>query len=237
MRPALSTRQAANLLSLSAGLLFLAMSASPSYAQSFDDGWEPEGLSAYGDSFNGTFSALEARYGFTQVGGNDYGGYSLDVGARMSFPMYVGDLRLSYRYDDLSHPSGAKDLGALSSHSVITSFALHPLYLVLLGNDWLSYTIASLYADVGLGMHLSWREPSGSGAAAGGDTFDPGFAWHWGAGLDVPLWDADAGQAPWLNLSYRNQRADFDLNDQQEISLSTHTFFVGLSWRFNRLLF
>lgn len=227
----------ARALALTAAILSaLAITQSPktAAAQGFDDSWQPEHLEAYGDSFNGTFTAIEARYGLTQVGGNDYSGYSLDAGLRMAFPMYVGDMRLGYRFDDLSHDGKAPDPGQISTHSLIASLALHPLYLVLLGNDWLSYTIASLYVDLGLGAQLSWRDMK---SPVSGDGFDAGFAWHLGAGIDIPLWDADLGQAPWLNLLYRYQRADFDLDDERALDLHTHTLFVGLSWRFNRLLF
>ncbi len=218
-----------------AALSLLSLSASAEGA--FDDGWvAPADTLAYGDAFNGTFTDLSARYGFTTIAQNDYSGYAIDLGARMSFPMLLGDVRLAYRYDALTSDAGARapqapELSPLQSHHAGASLALHPLYLVLLGADWLSYTIASLYLDLGLGVQYATRDADDHLKRS-----DLGFTYHFGVGIDSPLWNPDVGYALWLNVLYRNQRADFDLDDSREIGLSAHTLFVGLSWRWNSLL-
>ena len=208
-------------------------------AEGFDDGWEPvverggerEEPEGYSDSFNGSFVALGVRLGQTQAGTSGFDGDTLDVGGRFSFPMYVGDVRVAYRYDNLTN-TGAGARGDLNNHSLSASLALHPFYLFLLGSDWLSYTFASLYADVGLGVQRSTLRQPGRAAEA-----DLGLVWHWGVGIDVPLWDPDVGFAPWLNIMYRNHRATHDRDGVPDIGMPLHTVFLGLSWRVNTLVF
>lgn len=199
----------------------------------FSDGWMPENAQAYSPYYNGMFTGLGARYGLHNIGGNDYGGWGVEVGPRMSFPMLIGDIRTRYRYDALTSTS-ADNVGDITVHSVGVEGSLHPLYLLLLGSDWISYIGASLSLDLGLGMQYASRTAPTDDALA---TSDFGFYWHWGAGMDIPLWDPDVGNALWLNVVYRNHRGEFDLSDDRELSLSMHSIFVGLEWRFNRLLF
>lgn len=201
----------------------------------FDDGWQPaaeaEAREAYPDSFNGSFVDLGVRLGQTQAGTSGFDGDTLDLGGRFSFPMYVGDVRLAYRYDNLTN-TGAGARGDLNAHSMSASLALHPFYLFLLGSDWLSYTFASIYLDAGLGMQRSTLRQTGRAAET-----DLGFVWHWGVGIDVPLWDPDVGFAPWLNVLYRNHRATHDRDGVPDIGMPLHTVFLGLSWRINTLVF
>jgi hypothetical protein len=61
--------------------------------------------------------------------------------------------------------------------------------------------------------------------------------WHWGAGIDIPVWTPDAfGQALWINVLYRNQRGSLDLPGASR-DLSQRTLFLGLEWRVNTLPF
>ena len=205
-------------------LLLGTLAASGAQAQTpFDDGWVPADLERYSDFYNGSFTALEAQLGRPGLLQDDAApqGWALDVGVRAAFPMSLLDTRLGYRYDALS----LKD-GDLSTHGLRLDLAVHPLYIFNLGSDWLSYAVGGLHLHAGLGPMLG-RAPDSSVLA---------FSWQWGAGLDLPLWNADAGQAPWLNLIYRNLRADLDF-DARPLDLSTHTLMVGLSWRTNGLPF
>lgn len=210
------TRHLATIAALATVLL-----ATPAASQqrAFDDGWtspprqEPQ-------SFNGSFFGFGARLGSTSVADSDWSGYSIDVGPRMAFAAYVGDLRLGYRYDHLGED--------LSVHSISPSLAIHPLYLVLLGNGWLWYTIASLYIDAGVSLQF----------ASTPDHLDPALAFHWGAGIDIPVWSPDIlGHGLWINLLYRNLRGSLELPDTPSRSLSQHTLFLGLEWRTNTLPF
>src|SRR5690606_16742560 len=113
----------------------------------FDDGWiSPSTSEEQEQSFNGSFWGFGARIGSTSVADSTIEGVSVDVGPRLSFPMYLGDLRLAYRHDALSD--------GLTVHSVGPTLAVHPLYLVLLGNGWLWYTIASLYGELGVDLQV-----------------------------------------------------------------------------------
>lgn len=212
----------------------IGLSTSKAHAESpFSDGWMPENAQAYSPYYNGMFTSFGARMGLHQVGGNDYEGWGVEIGPRMSFPMLVGDMRVRYRYDALTNGNATKDMGDINVHSIGFGASVHPLYLLLLGSDWISYVAASLSLDIGLGAQYATRARNNDSLAR----VDFGFFWHWGAGLDIPLWDPDVGNALWLNVVYRNHRSDFDLGDDRELSLSMHTIFLGLEWRFNRLLF
>ena len=210
--------------------LLLALCASPASAQQqgFDDGWTPDDdYRAYSKEFNGTFTDLSARLGLGRARRSSYGSRSLDVGARIAFPAYVGDFRLSYRLDQLSHDESEPDI---TLHSSGLALAFHPAYLLILGSDWLSYLVASFYLDLGVGAQL--------GVLRGEELErDPGLYVHGGAGFDVPLWDPDVGQALWLNFAYRYHHGDFDTNAGPSIKINNHSAFVGLSWRINRLIF
>jgi hypothetical protein len=161
---------------------------------------------AYTPNFNGSFWDVSARAGLNN-GTTD--GWAADVGLRQSFPMHLGDTRLSYRHDEL-------DLG--STDQIHLGFGLHPLYVVLLGSDWLSYVIASLYLELGAGVNIV------EGAYP---------AWTLGAGMDIPLSDPDLGMAPWINLVYRYEWTTAQI---QTADIDRHTFFVGLAWRVSGLL-
>ncbi len=219
-------RHLAAALALSASLLLPAFAAAE---DGFSDGWKPEpDVVDYSDSFVGQFTGLDARLLLSNTEGEGLEGWGVDAGARFSFPIYLGDIRLAYRYDALGAPDAAG--GALTTHSFGGTFALHPGYLLLLGSDWLSYVAASIYLDAGLGGQFSELR-------LGDETqSSPGFFWSWGGGVDIPLWDPDAGWAPWVNVSYRNHRGlgPDGLGDARWES--THSLMLGLGFRVNRLL-
>ena len=215
-------------------LIALALLGLPASAaadpEGFDDGWQPDPpLDPYSDAYNGSFTDVSARFGPSRVARNDLSGYSFDAGLRTSFPMYVGDFRAAYRVDQLA---AADPADQIAIHSFGVSLAVHPFYLFMLGSDWISYIVGSLYIDAGAGAQMGRRLPGPDLRER-----DLGLFWHFGAGVDVPLWDPDTGQALWLNVLYRNHRADFDTDAGESIALTPHTLFVGLSWRINRLPF
>ncbi|MEC9398424.1 MAG: hypothetical protein VYE40_11570 [Myxococcota bacterium] len=216
-------------------LLSCALYTSPAHAKGFDDDWEPPpDHRAYSKEFNGTFTDISARYGFARARRSRYTGRSIDAGLRISFPAYVGDLRLSYR-NDLFTPDNTQTNNPVTMHSMGVGLGLHPAYLLVLGSDWLSYIASGFYFDLGFGGQF--------GSIAIGDTRDRDFGLygHAGAGLDIPLWDPDVGFALWLNLLYRYHHGDYDLNlaggERTSIALQNHTAFIGISARINRLFF
>lgn len=204
------------------------------FAQSpFDDGWMPDETRDHAPTYNGSFTSIGARVGNTWLIDHPYEGWSIDLGPRMALPFMLTDMRLHYRYDALTDTKGA--LGDMSVHSMGLELAMHPFYLFILGSDWISYVAGSFYIDIGLGAQVAWRErPTHADTRASRDF---GFTWHWGAGIDIPLWNPDEGQALWVNVLYHNKRADFDLGPDAEIDLSMHSVFIGLEWRVNTLLF
>lgn len=159
----------------------------------------------YTPYYNGSFWDVSVRGGQT-----DLGTTAFDVGLRQAFVMHLADTRLSYRRDLLD--------GA-DSDTLHLGFGLHPLYVALLGSDWLSYVVASFYVELGMGLTL---------------LDGPNLSWSAGTGLDIPLWDADTGMAPWLNLLYRYEWTTAALDGAD---IDRHTGFVGLAWRINGLIF
>lgn len=212
-------------LSIFVALSLLIALPSSSFAAD-DDGDEQRGYSKF---YNGAFTEYSVRGGPNFSGANTFDGWHFDAGLRQSIPMHIVDMRLSYQFDSLS--ATGDNAAGIDAHGLSLHAKLHPAYLALLGSDWFSYVVASLYFDAGIGGQFASLDPSG-----GGDIeTDLGFVWSVGGGLDLPLWDPDAGESMWINLMYSYQRSDFDRPDA-EIDLPLHMVFVGLGWRVNGLL-
>lgn len=225
-----------------ATVLFVALALAAPATVWADDGADDEpGSTAAGDLddeernysrfFTGAFTEYSLRLGLSRPTDADYDGWHLDAGFRHSFPFLVGDTRLAYRFDRLTPKDGADDLdGQLDQHGLGAYLALHPGFLFLLGNDWLAYTLASIYGEVGAGGQMGVLEV--------GDDYETGFApfVSVGAGVDIPLWNADAGDVPWLNLTYRWHKADFG-DSSESLEVDMHLWQIGVGWRINGLLY
>ncbi len=199
----------------------LVMSLIASSAQAEEPSEEP--TEAYSDAYNGSFVEWSVRGAPTTAPGT---AWAVDAGIRQAFPFLLGDTRLAYRYDR-SVPEGYE---RIETHEIGVWGAIHPLYLLILGSDWISYVASSIYLELGLGGHFA------IGTLPESNETDLGFTWSVGAGLDIPLSDPDNGWAPWLNLLYRYRGADFD-GGLGEVELGAHAVFVGLGIRRNGLLF
>jgi hypothetical protein len=200
-------------------------------ASAWADQRSQEAESGYSPYYTGAFVEYAMRAGPNFATSAAYEGWHLDLGVRHSFPMLIGDFRLAYRFDRLTETDGSTP-GPIDSHNLGGHLALHPAYLLLLGNDWLSYTLASLYLELGAGAKFDVLDSRATG------DFESHFG-PWvslGGGLDIPLWDVDKGYAPWLNIVYRWHVADFD-GDVETYDLNMHLVQVGLGWRINGLLF
>jgi hypothetical protein len=190
----------------------------------------------YSDYFTGAFVEYSVRGGASLASEADYDGWHIDAGVRHSFPMLLGDFRVAYRFDNLSE-GGAGNPNALApgpieQHSVGGYLALHPAYLLMLGSDWLSYTLASIHLELGGGVRLGVLERVVDGE------FEMGVGpfVSIGGGFDMPLADPDSGAAPWLNFVYRWHVADFD-GAVETYDIDMHVVQVGLGWRINGLMF
>ena len=205
---------------------FVFLAAGPVSAQ---DASEKNEHSEYSDYYTGAFVEYSVRGGASLATDAAYDGWHIDAGVRHSFPMLIGDFRIAYRYDRLSAGPSA---GPLEQHGLGGYLAFHPAYLLMLGSDWLSYTLSSIHLELGGGAKFGVLEP-----ADGGD-FETGLGpfVSVGGGFDVPLGDPDTGAAPWLNFVYRWHVADFD-GEVETFDLDMHVLQVGLGWRINGLLF
>lgn len=179
----------------------------------------------YSQYYNGSFWEVSVR-GAPTIN-DDENGWALDVGLRQSFPLGLLDTRVSYRYDTIDLPQFAIP-GGFEAHTLHFAGGFHPFYFFILGSDFWAYAFQGIYFEGGIGSQLSIVEQDdnvGSGIS---------FVWTLGAGIDLPLWDPDTGSAPWLNLLYRYHATALSNHDA---SLGLHTFFIGLGWRVNGLLF
>lgn len=209
----------------SALCLLITLLASPLTARAqepqteFSDGWKPEDHRAYSPFFQGMFSEIGARYGrFSSTTSPSLGADTFGAHLRFAFPMSVGDLRLAYNFQrDTSQ----------RAHILGLHLAIHPLYLLMLGSDWISYVLGAIYVDAGLGPQYSY-------ATTASTPSNTSLMLSLGAGVDIPLFSTRHGQAPWLNISYQRQSARY-LPDTDRAR--NHQLLVGLAWRWNRLPF
>lgn len=185
-------------------------------------------------NFNGSFVEYSIRSGLSSLKHNEINdAWALDAGIRHSFPMYLGDTRLAYRYDKMSG-----DNTKISLHGIGLTFGIHPFYLALLSNNLLGHFLASLHGELGVSAQYAVFERTFPDPQPANDLkhTDIGLAWSLGAGFDLPLWNPNHGHSPWLNVNYRYKTGKLDLPQDENISLSGHTIFVGLSWRVNGLI-
>jgi opacity protein-like surface antigen len=188
-----------------------------------------------GRAYNGAFFEPSVRGAF--VVGPDWRGWALDAGIRHAFPLSLGDLRLSYRFDRLTPQddarSTARAIGPLQTHGVRAHLAIHPLYLFMFWSDGFGYLAGSFFLEVGLGLDVHTFEEDDADRSR-----NVRFGWSVGAGFDVPLMDPDRGSAPWLNIVYRYSRRSVNPGALgQTQPLKTHTLFAGVGWRFNGVIF
>lgn len=216
-------------ISVLLGVVFWAGAAS---AENKADGeHEKDSERAYGRFYNGSFVEYSVRGALARPTSTAYDGFSIDTGLRQSFPMLIGDTRLSYRFDSLFDES-TPTRNQVERHSLGLHLGVHPLYLFLIESDWWGYTLASLYLEIGGGVQYGVLD-------TGSDIDDDfGFFGTVGAGVDIPLWDPDTGKAPWLNVLYRYGGGRMQLQRKGGRALERmHSVIAGIGWRYNGLLF
>ena len=215
---------------LLAAVVLAALLCAPSQAEAgseaeAEEAADERGLDAGKEGYAGAFWEPTIHGGVGFAPETSTPAIAMSAGFRHSFVFLLGDTRLSYQF--LRRRGGATDRG--TRHGIWLHTALHPLFPVLLGSDWFSYLAASIYFELGVGglAHASSGEPS---------PVTPGFGWSYGAGLDVPLGDADSGSIPWMHLLFRRS---FDVANAGATGgiFRFDTFTVGLGWRFNGALF
>lgn len=204
----------------------LMLGTSPASAGDAPEAPEPE----YSQYYTGAFHEYSMRGGLTLPANSDYRGWHVDIGVRHSFPFLIGDFRVAYQFDRLESDEASQ--GPLDQHGLGGYLAIHPGYLLLLGSDWLSYTLASVHLELGGGAKMGVVQNLEAG------DFETGLGpfVSIGGGFDVPLGDPDTGAAPWLNFVYHWQVADFD-DRVETFDLDSHVVQIGLGWRINGLLF
>lgn len=166
-------------------------------------------------------------------------GWTVGAYGRIASVLSLVDVQLEYHaagHDIVSGPGAPADL-TLERHTVVTSFNLHPLFLSVLGNNWWSFALSGIYAQAGLSVEFSkyrtdavdWRRS------------DTAFSLHIGAGVDVPLGDANGQGAFWMGAMWRWKFVYMDpkleLAGESPDELNTHALMVTVSYRYNDLSF
>ena len=181
--------------------------------------------------FNGSFAEWSARGGpLIPSSGAGSTGWTADIGFRNSFPMYIGDHRLSYNFG-----LWELDERSLQMHGLHLALALHPFYLALLSEGLKSHFLASLHLELGLGPR--WGRLSGDDNGDGDALNNLGLAATLGSGFDLPITSPNRGRSLWINVLYRRTWSfvRFDV-DEASHRLHDHSLFLGLAWRSNGII-
>ncbi len=201
---------------------------SPSASEEEESDYVAERLAEAPKPFNGSFGEFFLRGGpLLASDGDAAAGWHGDAGFRNSFPFYLGDNRVAYgygRYDVDDRP--------VQIHGLHLSLNIHPFYLVLLSEGFVSHFLASLHLELGLGPRLGmWSN----------ETNEPlrqfGLAWSVGGGFDLPITNPDMGKSLWLSANYRREwtTIGFEIDDGAH-GVRDHRFFLGLAWRVNGMI-
>ena len=159
-------------------------------------------------------------------------GYMVGAYARIASVLHVVDGQLEY------HLAGHQftHLGApiaLKKHSLSASMNLHPLFLRILNNNWLWYTLAGIYVQAGMGVDVMTQ----SSRELDLDRHDTAFVMHIGAGVDMPLGDPGNGGGFWLGFAWRWKFAFLDAQYGGGEDFDSHVFLMSIAYRSTNISF
>jgi hypothetical protein len=157
--------------------------------------------------YTGAFYAVEAAGGLARL--EEDHAPAFDIGLRASSVLQMADVAARYELSTVADEA---------QHRLMFSAQLHPFFIFLLGSDRLFTTLASVYVRLGLGG--GWLSGGPGGAVL----------WDWGAGLDTPLTEPDAGSSLWLGAEYRRTST---LDDESIGAPPLQSFVLRLGYRFN----
>lgn len=203
-------------------ILLLAVGLFPRPATAAESAEESSGSGDETKPFSGAFYGPEAHvgYGWSRSRGDSVG--SATLGFRHAFVFLLGDSRLSYSFDAAVDDEGPE------RHGFWLHTCLHPAAAVILGSDWLAYTLSSPFFELGIGG-LAYVD-------AAPEMSTPALGWSLGGGLDIPLGNPDRGSSPWLHLLYRH-RVDATNSNVPAAHPRADAVFIGVGWRLNGTLF
>jgi hypothetical protein len=182
----------------------------------------------YSAHWTGAYLGVEALSGplwLTTRGLSDEPGWLVGARLRANHVMSLLDASLEYRVAFHNTTADAVPV-SITHHGVSLGFGLHPLFLLNLGNDWLSYALASMYLQGGLSLDFLsvalQDHPAASEAALG---------YFVGGGLDLPLSPTDAPVSVWMGLSYRHHRVEVAAAPFNTRMMTSHGLLLSLSLR------
>ena len=184
--------------------------------------------------YNGTFLAVEghATLGLlTNRGGTYEMGFGGEVTGRVSILMHLFDAVSGYRFTSYGFTTDGSDVD-LQQHSLYAAIRLHPMFMVLLTQSYLSYILSSAYLDVGATLNVTdWSTPEE-------DDTEWGLGVRIGLGLDFPLTIPDGDGSLWFGVGYERSFLNKLENRNAPIrDINEHIFQARLSYRFHNLRF
>jgi hypothetical protein len=166
----------------------------------------------------------------TDTGYNHLSGYMTGIQTRVSSVMQIIDLGLEYSFEANEFRAQGVPV-EMRRHSLTYLAYAHPLFLRLLGNNRLWYTVASWFVQVGFGAEFSSikSEPLAL------DQNSTDFGMVLGTGFETPLDNPNDGAAFWLGFNYRWKFVFSNPGIQGHDQMDTHQFLLTLIYRSNNI--
>jgi len=153
-------------------------------------------------------------------------GFAAGLSGRYTWALFLADLELGYSVSRVAGTASGVAFD-LNRHGLSATFSLHPFFLRALGNRWIDYLQGAFHLDVGISLEVSSVSLLGDRRSRG----DP--AWHWGAGLDFPVTDPNAGRSLWLGVRFRQIRVSSDIVRALTTDLGDYQILLSLAYRWN----
>lgn len=160
-------------------------------------------------------------------------GFVVGAYGRWMSPLSVIDVQLGYNFAQHGLTVEGSDV-QIRRHSLSTSFNLHPLFLRILHNNWLWYSLAGWYLQSGLGVEFTGTKSDGLGL----DDNDTAFELHIGSGIDIPLQDPNkGGGAFFIGFNWRWKFIFMEPGFAEHDDLDVHYLLFTVSYRINNISF
>lgn len=228
------------LIALAAAAVLMPLAASaatpapsdPAFTQHPD--LDPE-FDGYSNGWTGAFVGLGAFGGVAWLGNSGMGddlGWTAGVLARMNLVLSLFDFQIDYRYSRFNTTWRDTPIG-LDHHAVGAALGVHPLFLLNLGGNRVSYALAAFYLQVGVTLDVTGVTDTRQGKSAS----DVDWGLNVGFGGDFPVTDPDAGNSLWIGALYRFSKTAVEVAPLDGLDLAEHITVVNLTLRHNGLLF
>lgn len=151
------------------------------------------------------------------------------VFAETSTVYHILTLQTAYRFASFRPNFDLGGEGTLTRHSITGSAVIHPLFLSLLGGDWISYTLGELRFYLGPSLDSIAAEV----AEEREHMWTLGY--HLGTGVDTYIDNPHDGTSWWIGFDYRYNVVTGSRDEGlfQRAKGREHAFMLRLSFRWN----